>query len=72
MLARIGVAFLRSIAAFVITGIVACSGFTFLVRNSHDVQAGMGAAFGEFYAGCLAMIITFIVSLVRSSRADQK
>jgi O-antigen/teichoic acid export membrane protein len=69
---RMGKAFLRAIAAFVITGIVACNGFMFLVRNSHDGQAGMGAAFGAFYAACLAMIITFIWSLVRSSPSRSK
>jgi hypothetical protein len=64
---RIATAILRAFAAFAITGIIGCAGLTFLVRNSHDGQAGMGAFFGGLYAACLALVITLIVSFVRSS-----
>jgi hypothetical protein len=64
---RIVTAILYGAAAFFISGFVSCAGLTFLVRNSHDGQAGMGAAFGGFYIACVAALIAFVVSLVRSS-----
>ena len=67
MLDRVAGAVLHAMAAFAIAGLVSCFGLTLLVSASHDGQAGMGAAFGGFYLGCLAALITFVASLVRSS-----
>jgi hypothetical protein len=67
MMARIETARLHAAAAFLIAGLSSCVGFTIAVSHVQDGQAGMGAAFGAFYMACLAAIITFIVSMVRSS-----
>jgi membrane associated rhomboid family serine protease len=67
LLDRIATAILHAMGAFVIAGVVSCMGLMALVSNSHDGQAGMGAAFGGFYIACLAAIITLVVSLKRSS-----
>jgi len=58
---------LRAVAAFLIACLTSCVALTWMVRNSHDGQAGMGAAFGAFYLGCIAAIVTFFVSFRRSS-----
>ncbi len=60
-------AVLQGIAAFFIAVVVSCAGLTMLVWDSNDGQAGMGAAFGGLYIGCLAGLVTFVVSLRRSS-----
>ena len=57
-----------AIGAFFVAGLGSCIAFTAAVSGSHDGQAGMGAAFGGFYVGCIAMVVTFIVSLVKGSR----
>jgi O-antigen/teichoic acid export membrane protein len=69
---RLEQAFLRAVAAFFIAGITSCVAFTMAVSGSHDGQAGMGAAFGGFYAACIASIVTFIVSMRRSSPNRKK
>lgn len=63
MILRIVKALLYGVAAFFAAGIVSCMAFTYMVRNSHDGQAGMAAAFGGIYAGGLVGIVTFIVSI---------
>jgi hypothetical protein len=55
------------LVAFFLAAITSCAGLTWMVRNSNDGQAGMGAAFGGFYIGCLAAIVTFVLSLKRNS-----
>jgi membrane associated rhomboid family serine protease len=67
-MARVLKAFLHGIVAFFIAGIASCALFTWMVQNSPDGQAGMGAAFGGFYVACLAAVISFITSLVRDRR----
>jgi hypothetical protein len=62
----------QAVIAFFIGGITSCAVFTFMVRNSPDGQAGMGAAFGGFYVACIAAIVTFIISVVRSSPSRKK
>ena len=57
-----------AIGAFFVAGLGSCMAFTVAVSGSRDGQAGMGAAFGGFYVGCIAMVVTFIVSLVKGSR----
>jgi hypothetical protein len=69
---RIWAAFWRAVLAFFVGTIASCGVFTFLVRNSHDGQAGMGAAFGGVYAGILIAVMTFVVSMVRSSPSRRK
>jgi 1,4-dihydroxy-2-naphthoate octaprenyltransferase len=64
---RVWVAFWKAVLAFFISFVASCAALTYSVRNSHDGQAGMGAAFGGFYAGVLVAVITFVVSMVRSS-----
>ena len=61
-----------AIGAFFVAGLGSCMAFTVAVSGTHDGQAGMGAAFGGFYVGCIAMIVTFIVSLVKSSRVADR
>ena len=68
---RIWVAFWLGVLAFFPAAIVTCAALTYSVRNSHDGQAGMGAAFGGFYAGILLALITFVVSMVRTSPRRQ-
>jgi hypothetical protein len=69
---RLEQAFWRSIGAFFIGGLTSCVALTIAVSGSHDGQAGMGAAFGGFYVACIASIITFIVSMRRSSPNRRK
>jgi membrane associated rhomboid family serine protease len=69
---RIRRAFWQAVLAFFVGTIASCGVFTFLVRNSRDGQAGMGAAFGGFYAGVLIAVITFVVAMVRSSPSGRK
>jgi len=61
-----------AVAAFFIAGIASCVAFTLMVWNSHDGQAGMGAAFGGFYVACIAAIITFIITMIRSDPSRKK
>lgn len=65
---RVLKAILHAFGAFFVAGLGSCMAFTVGLSGSHDGQAGMGAAFGGFYVGCIAMIVTFIVSLMKSSR----
>jgi hypothetical protein len=71
-LKRVVKAVLHAMGAFLVAGLGSCIAFTAAVSGSHDGQAGMGAAFGGFYVGCIAMIVTFIVSLVKSSRVADR
>ncbi len=68
IMARVFNALLHGIAAFFVAGIASCALFTWMVRNSPDGQAGMGAAFGGFYVACLAGAVSFITSMVKSRR----
>ena len=71
LLNRIAEAAVVAIGAGAIVSVVSCLGFTELILRSdshdHDGQTGMAAMFGGFYVGCVAALITFIVSLRRSS-----
>jgi ABC-type transport system involved in multi-copper enzyme maturation permease subunit len=67
LLGRLAGAIIHAAAAFLIAGIASCVALNLAVSNSHDGQAGMAAGLTGFYASCLAAIITFVVSLVRSS-----
>jgi len=67
LLNRMATALLWAIGALFVAGIPAGCIFTRMVGNDPDGQAGMGAAAGGFYVGCVAAIVTFIVSLRRSS-----
>jgi membrane associated rhomboid family serine protease len=67
---RAAVATVYAIGAFVIVCFASCEGLMYTVRNSNDGQAGMGAAFGGFYAGILAAIVTFVVSFRRNSPSN--
>ena len=59
------VGLLKAFAAFIMVSCGACAAFTCSVRNSHDGQAGMGAAFGGIYAGVIAGVLTLVVSVRR-------
>jgi predicted metal-binding membrane protein len=63
---------LHAVAAFFVATPISCYAFTWMVRNDQDGQAGMGAAIGAFYLGCIVAIVTFIISLRRSSPARQE
>jgi len=62
----------RSILAFFLGTFVSGVAFTFMVRNDPDGQAGMGAAIGGLYLGCIIALVTFIVSIRRSGRPHRK
>jgi hypothetical protein len=66
---RIGIAFAQAVGIGMLSGLVGCCGIMFLVRNSSDGQAGMGAFFGGIYIALLAGLITFVTSLVRSRKS---
>jgi predicted metal-binding membrane protein len=63
---------LHAAVAFFVAIPTSCFAFTWMVRNDQDGQAGMGAAFGAFYLGCTVAIVTFVISLRRSSPSRQK
>jgi hypothetical protein len=68
---RLAGAILRAIAAFVIAAYASFFVLIWTARNDRDGQAGIGAMVGGFLLGCIAAIVTFIVSLRRSSdRSD--
>jgi hypothetical protein len=64
--------FLMAIAAFFVAGVTSCAAFTLMVWNSHDGQAGMGAAFGGFFIACTTSVVTFIVTMVRSDPSRKR
>jgi hypothetical protein len=64
---RIASAILQAMAAFVIAGLVSCYAGMFAISHSKDGQAGMGVAVGGLLIGCIAAIVTLIVSLRKSS-----
>jgi Zn-dependent protease with chaperone function len=60
-------AVLQAVLAFFLAGITSCVALTIAVSDSHDGQAGMGAALGGFYIAFIAAILTLFISLWRSS-----
>jgi membrane associated rhomboid family serine protease len=69
---RIASAILHAMAAFVIAGLASCYALMFAVSDSHDGQAGMGAAVGGLLVGLIAAIVTLVISLRRSAAAQQQ
>jgi hypothetical protein len=64
---RLVSATVRAIAAFVVAGYASFFALMWTAGSDHDGQAGIGAAVGGFFLACIAAIITFIVSIRRSS-----
>jgi membrane associated rhomboid family serine protease len=62
---------MQAIVAFFLAGFLSCAGLTWWVSDSHDGQAGMGAALGGFYVGILAAVIVFVISLRRGNVKSQ-
>jgi len=63
---------LLAFVAFLLTTFVGCGAMMYLVRDSHDGQAGMGAALGGIYAGIAAGLVTLVVSWVLSGRRKKE
>src|ERR1700678_2753414 len=59
---------LKALGVFFPVAMLTCAALTWTVRDSHDGQAGMGAAFGGLYLGAIAGLVTFVISLRRDCR----